>query len=356
MAEAPLDNRHGQGSATTRLSIIVINWRSALDLAACLDSVYRETPEGLFEVIVVDNASFDGCAEMLEKRFPEVRFIQALENLGFARANNLGAGTARGDVLLFLNPDTLAHDRALEKMFQTATGRADAGAVGARLLNRDGTIQTSCVQSFPTGLNQLLDAGLLRRLAPGSRLWGTRALAASGPAPVPVEAVSGACLMVGRDAFEEVNGFSTDYFMYGEDLDLCFRLAKRGRVNLHCPQAVVTHLGGGSSRSRMRGFGAVMTREAVMRFLATHRGSWSATWYRILMGWSALLRLALLAAAATGKKAVGRPHDYEPSIAKWLAIGHWCWRRREAVVRIGTGEAVPGRQGQIKKCAGSAAS
>ncbi len=316
----------------------------------------RETAEGLFEVIVVDNASFDGCAEMLALRHPDVHFIQAHENLGFARANNLAAEKARGEVLLFLNPDTVIHDRALEKMFEVAAGRPDAGAVGARLLNRDGSIQKSSVQSFPTVLNQILDADLLRRLTPDSRLWGTRALAAGGPAPVPVQAVSGACLMVRGDAFADVGGFCTDYFMYGEDLDLCFRLARQRKVNLYCPQATVTHLGGGSSSSRTSGFAAVMTREAVMRFLATHRGRWSATWYRILMGWSALVRLALLAAATAVRRIAGRPDDCGPSIAKWLAIWGWSCRRHEALARIGTGAAVPGNRGQIRKCAGSAAS
>lgn len=356
MVKAAGADREGRRATIPRLSVIIVNWRSARELAACLDSLAQETHPELYEVIVVDNASFDGCAEMLATHYPEVRFIQSHENLGFARANNLAAAMARGNVLLFLNPDTVIHDHAIERLFDVTWRRSDAGAVGARLLNADGTIQTSCVQAFPTVLNQVLDSELLRRLAPGSTLWGTGALAAAGPDPHPVQAVSGACLMVRREAFEQVGGFSADYFMYGEDLDLCFRLAKRQRVNLHCPQAVVTHMGGGSSRSRMNGFAAVMIREAVMRFLATHRGGWSATWYRILMGCSALLRLAVLTAAKAGRKTTDRPSDYGPTIAKWLAIWRWCWRRREVVVQVGSGDAIPGSQGHVGKCAGSAAS
>ncbi len=328
-----------------RLSIIVVNWRSAADLAVCLDSVARETAEGLFEVIVVDNASFDGCAEMLALRHPEVHFIQAHENLGFARANNLAAEKARGEVLLFLNPDTIIHDRALEKMFEVAVARPDAGAVGARLLNRDGSIQESCVQSFPTVLNRLLDSELLRRVATRSRLWGSRALAESGVVPVPVETVSGACLAVRSDAFKEVMGFSTEYFMYGEDRDLCFRLAQKGRLNLHCPSALVTHFGGGSSSTRATGFAAMMSRESTMRFLARHRGRWSAMVYRILMAVSAILRLGLLAAAGAGTRAVGRPRNYGPSVAKWLAICQWCLWRQQALAQMGLGPPTSERRG-----------
>ncbi|GAB4114335.1 MAG: hypothetical protein Kow001_15670 [Acidobacteriota bacterium] len=355
MAETASITRNRGTAAVPRLSVVIVNWRSAPDLAACLESVARETRPELYEVIVVDNASFDGCGEMLATRHPDVLFIQSQENLGFARANNLAARVARGDVLLFLNPDTLIHDHAIEKMFDVTAGRADAGAVGARLLNPDGTTQTSCVQAFPSVINQILDAEVLRRLAPRSRLWGSRAVAELGREPIPVEAVSGACLMVRREAFEQAGGFSSDYFMYGEDIDLCFRLARQGRVNLHCPDAVVTHLGGGSSRSRMSGFAAVMTRESVMRFLAAHRGSRSASLYRFLMACSALIRLGLLAVAAAAKRGARRRHEYGPSITKWKAIWHWCWRRRETLISVGRLRPIYPGEGQVEKCAGSAA-
>lgn len=315
-----------------RLSIIIVNWHSNCHLASCLKSINLQTRSELFEVIVVDNASFDGCAEMLASGYPDVHFIQSTENLGFARANNLGAKVARGEVLLFLNPDTVIHDRAIEKMLEITLGHPYAGAVGARLLNPDGTIQTSCVQAFPTVLNQFLDADALRSLAPNSRLWGIRALRVFGQMPVPVEAVSGACLMLRRDVFENVGGFPTQYFMYGEDLDLCFRLVQMGRINLHCPHAVVTHFGGGSSRNCATGFAAVMIRESVMRFLVEHHGRWSARFYRFLMGCSALFRLALLVMA---KKFTGRAHEYDASVSKWKSIWHWCWQRREALAKLG---------------------
>src|SRR5262249_12335433 len=156
-----------------------------------------------FEILVVDNASFDGCSEMIENEFPAVRFIQSHENLGFARANNLAFKHSTGRILLFLNPDTEVVGPAVASMVASLEAMPDAGVVGAKLLNSDYSLQTSCVQSFPSILNQVFDADYLRAMLPNSSLWGNKVLFQDSRDPRPVDGITGACLMVRRRVFEE---------------------------------------------------------------------------------------------------------------------------------------------------------
>jgi len=177
------------------LSIIIVNWNSKEYLRKCVGSILTGTRGLDFEIIVIDSASFDGCAEMLRNEFPRVRFIQSQENLGFAKANNLAFQSAIGEFLLFLNPDTEIVGPAINLLHSALKELPDAGAVGGKLLNSDGTVQTSCVQAFPTILNQCLSAEALRQLTPKARLWGMRAIFENGGKPSEVEMISGACLI-----------------------------------------------------------------------------------------------------------------------------------------------------------------
>src|SRR5271165_5655937 len=139
------------------LSIIIVNWKSVDFLRGCLASIFSPGSSLSLEVVVVDNASYDGCEEMLSREFPQVRFIQSRENIGFARACNLGFRNSTGRVVLFLNPDTKVLGNALSSMVDGLESQSHAGAIGCKLLNGDGSLQTSCIQSFPTILNQALD-------------------------------------------------------------------------------------------------------------------------------------------------------------------------------------------------------
>ncbi|HEY5814601.1 MAG TPA: glycosyltransferase family 2 protein, partial [Terrimicrobiaceae bacterium] len=205
------------------LSIIFVNWNSKAFLQNCLKSVYQHCAEFSFEIIVVENATYDGCGDMLAAEFKNVTFVQSSTNLGFGGANNLGARLASGRNLLFLNPDTLLLDNSLRQLCTALDSLPNAGVVGCRLVSGNHAVQTSCIQSFPTVLNQVLDSDFLREAFPRSTLWGTEALLQTN-SPSMVEAISGACLMVKRKEFERVGGFTEEYFMYGEDLDLCFKI------------------------------------------------------------------------------------------------------------------------------------
>jgi GT2 family glycosyltransferase len=303
------------------LSIIIVNWNSRDYLRRCLDSLRRHSPGTDREVIVVDGGSFDGCDRMLAEEFPEVRFIQSPDNVGFARANNLGFRHASGRHILFLNPDTEFHEDSPRILCERLDRLPGAGAVGCRLLNRDGTLQGSCVQSFPTPVNQMLDSEYLRSCFPRSRLWGTAALHAGGRDPAEVEAVSGACLLARRAGLERVGGFSEGYFMYGEDLDLCFKLRRAGEKVYYVPETSVTHFGGGSSASAAADFSTIMMRESVFRFMRWNRGEMAAWGYRLGMLASALIRLIFIGPLLLfGRRVVRHGRG---SLGKWYAVLRW---------------------------------
>ena len=305
------------------LSIVIINWNSAAFVRKCLQSIYRGTKGCDFEVIIVDNASFDNCGEMVRNEFPATSFIGSTVNLGFARANNLGAGAATGRNLLFLNPDTEVIGDALLSMVSFLDATADAGVVGCRLLNTDMSLQTSCVQAFPSILNQALDSEYLRQAFPNLRLWGIQALLTDGK-PAEVEVVSGACLMIKSDVFKVVERFTSNYFMYAEDADLCFKVKKAGWKNYYLGSASVVHHGGRSSEKKPEGnFASVMMRESLMEFMRLRRGSLYAAAYQLSTVVIAALRLLLLMIAFLFTLGGQRRRSLRPAFAKWVKVLRW---------------------------------
>lgn len=202
------------------LSIIIVNWHSANYVEKCLTSIIANAHTLKYEIIVVDNASYDGCDKLIENSFPEVRFIQAKKNDGFAKANNLGFQNSSGNNVLFLNPDTEIIGDAIRGMLTVIVTAPQTGLVGCKLLNTDMTLQTSCIQPFPTILNQILDSDLLHSRFPKLSLWGPTPHLQDKSGVTEVQVVSGACILIKRSVFEEIGGFSSDYFMYTEDMGL----------------------------------------------------------------------------------------------------------------------------------------
>src|ERR1700686_2653219 len=135
------------------ISIIIVNWKSAHYVQKCLETIYRDIGALLFEIIVIDNASYDGCDTMIAEQYPAVRFIQSSFNVGFAGANNTAYKQSCGKTILFLNPDTEVIGQAITTMHRLLWETPGAGAIGGTLLNTDGTLQASCIQAFPTILN-----------------------------------------------------------------------------------------------------------------------------------------------------------------------------------------------------------
>jgi GT2 family glycosyltransferase len=306
------------------LSIIIINWNSATFLRKCLESVYTGTKAIDFEVIIVDNASFDSCARIVQDDFPSAKFIQSPTNLGFAKANNLGAHDAQGRNLLFLNPDTEIVGEALCRMSSFLDATPDAGVVGCRLLNTDMSLQTSCVQPFPSILNQALDAEYLRRTFPNFNLWGMQAILQSDGMPAEVEVVSGACLMIKAEVFKSVGRFSSNYFMYAEDADLCFKVRQTGWKNCYLGRAVVVHHGGGSSGTKPENnFASIMMRESLLEFMRLRRGSVYAAAYQVTTVVMAILRLLVLTVVFLFTWGRYKRELLRRTFAKWVKVLRW---------------------------------
>ena len=306
------------------LSIIIVNWNSTEHLRKCLSSIAKDPSPPDLEVLVVDNASYDGSAEMVRGQFPKVKFIQSAENLGFARGNNLACEHARGRTLLLLNPDTEVYPEAMKRMLNQLWASPRVGAVGPRLLNSDLSLQTTCLQAFPTFWNLLLDIDWLKHRFPRWRFWGMRPLFSNQMTSDAVEMISGACLMVRREAFDDVAGFSPEYFIYGEDLDLCYKLKHAGWALGFVGDAEVVHHGGQSTRSRSEsGFSNVLTRQAVYYFICKTRGALYAKLCRMAICASAMMRIFILTLLRIAPANVSKSQTIQQTTKKWKQILRW---------------------------------
>ena len=278
------------------VSIICVNWNSLDYLRECVASIYAQTLDVTFEVIVVDNASLEEGVDSLRKGYPAIQIVRSSTNLGFAGANNLGFRHASGEYLLFLNPDTKLVGPAIDTMIQCARQLPDVGIVGCKLLNHDLSVSTTSMQRFPTILNQLLSLESLQLRWPGCPLWNLSPLFAGSTRPVTVEVIPGACMLLKRSVFAQAGMFSEEYFMYAEDLDLNYQVNRLGLKNYYVGSAQVIHYGGKSSSLQpVNQWATMMKHRAMVRlFTKTHGRMYSRT-YRIAMGASATLRLFALA-------------------------------------------------------------
>ena len=299
-----------------KLSILIVNWNSKDYLRDCLDSIRKTCAHLTPQVIVVDGGSFDGCDVMIAADFPEVEFVQSQDNIGFGRSNNLGFERVTGDALLLLNPDTELRPLAVDVLLAELERNPQAGLIGARLLNSDGSLQLTAVHPLPTPWNVAFDSDWLRR-----RWWicnGRREASES----FEVEAISGACMMTRADYFRRLEGLDPRFFMYSEDMDLCFRVSKMGFQIRYAPGSEIVHHGGGSSKTCFNRFSVIMIREALGIYMRTNLGFWQMALYRFLMGFSATLRLLVLIVAwvfvGTAKRQI-----FKKSILKWWSVLRW---------------------------------
>ncbi len=231
----------------TDVSIIILSWNTRALLADCLDAVERCGAGVSFEIIVVDNHSSDDSLAMLRERYPRVRVIANNENVGFARGNNQGVQAASGRYVLLLNSDAFLTEGALPALLAFAEAHPKAGMVGARLVNPDGSFQASFTP-IPTLKQEFLILSGLGRLLYGPNYPSRGAEMDAGPQRAGY--VEGACMLSPRDAYLQVGGLDEGYFMYAEDVDLCFAMQRHGWEVWYHPGAEVIHLGGASSKNR----------------------------------------------------------------------------------------------------------
>lgn len=248
------------------VSIILLNHNGFELTRACLDSILHHVPQ--VETIVVDNHSIDGSVAKLREEFPAVRFFELPENEGFGKANNAGARRATGSYLLFLNNDTIFEDDAVTKLRAVLDARPDVGAVGPRLLNPDHSLQLSFGYD-PSLINEWRVRRLQKKFTPLGHLDRER-LERQYPSSVEVDWLTGAALMVRREAFEGAGGFDEGFFMYFEDADLCRAMRMKGWKILYDPTSHIIHLRGGTVGTLSDGI-RLEYRRSQLRYYRKHR-------------------------------------------------------------------------------------
>lgn len=236
------------------LAIVIVNYKARDLLRDCLKSI--QASQGVSPVIyVVDNASADGSMEMIREEFPAVHLLSLADNIGYGAGNNAGLKAALDQVggpsryLLLLNPDTVLPADALSRSVAFLDGRPDAGAVGPKLVRQDGSLDKACRRGFPTPAVALYHFLFLDRVFPNSPRFARYNVTYLDPdQQAEVDSLVGAFMLIRREALEKAGLFDESFFMYGEDLDLCFRIRQHGWKIWYDPDVTVLHYKGASSK------------------------------------------------------------------------------------------------------------
>jgi len=223
------------------ITVIIVSWNVKDFLRRCLESIYRFARDIEFEVFVVDNNSSDGSGAMVKAEFPQVNLIANKENYGFSKANNQALIRSRGRYILFLNPDTELVDNSLKAMAGFMETHPDASAMGCRLIYPDGSLQSSC-RHFPSFFTDLMENLWLEWIFPRNPFFNYYHMGSWRHDTVrSVDVPYGACLLVRRNTIEDVGLMDERFFMYYDEIDLCYRIKKRGGKIYFTPDIKVLH-------------------------------------------------------------------------------------------------------------------
>ena len=227
------------------LSVIIVSYNVREFVKQCLYSLRQTRFDGESEIILVDNNSYDGTSEMVRQLFPEVRIIRNDHNLGFAPALNQGLAAATGDYFLSLNPDTIVEENTPQVLTDYLANHPQVGCVGPKILNSDGSFQKAAKRSFPRPWVAFTHFVGLAKLFPHSRLFARYDLSYLDPDEThEVDAVSGSCLCLPRRVIETVGPMDEDFFMWGDDLDYCYRIHLAGFKVVYLPETEIMHYKG----------------------------------------------------------------------------------------------------------------
>jgi GT2 family glycosyltransferase len=217
------------------LSVVIVNWNTSELLIQCLESIFNAESSLTFEVVVVDNGSTDNSVQAVSNRFPQVRIIANDRNFGFAMANNQGIRIGNARYYLILNSDTIVRPGSLDKLVHYADEHLEAGMVGPKLLNMDGTLQESWAE-FPSFWSEITGQPVRKRYPIGDPCFA-----------YDVDSILGACMLVREEVVRSIGMLDEEYFMYSEEIDWCFRI-KRGGWRIHYyPESEMFHIGGASA-------------------------------------------------------------------------------------------------------------
>lgn len=320
------DNREAGRTGSVDVSVIIVSWNVRKLLRACIQSVVSTRGNLTVQIVVVDNASHDGSAEMVCNEFPEVALVASNANLGFSRANNIGLKRADGRYVFFLNPDTVLHEEALIRLIAFLDDHADFDLVGPRLLSPDGDVQWVCARRLPSPSLILFQALYLHRLPIiGGALLNRMIAYYDLSENQEVEAISGAAMVGRRAVVDEIGGFDEAFLYTGEDVDLCLRLRERGSKIFYLADAAVLHFGAQSSvqaSARSEAMGVFSTGT----YLRRSHGRFHAVLYRTVVQ---LVQMPILVVVGLMKALLRRGSSADVHRRLAFAKAVWRWRVSE---------------------------
>ncbi len=233
------------------ISVIIVTYNSSVEITECIGSLTEAVKQYHYEIIVVDNNSSDNTCEVIESSFPGIKLYRNNRNRGFASGANRGAAEASGEYLLFLNPDTRVPENCIDEPMRYLSRNSRTGIIGPRLVDSRGKFLPESKRGVPTPAAALFRFTMLYRLFPHSPVINRYYMGGSDSSKtVLADAVTGAFMFMERAIFEDAGGFDEEYFMYGEDIDLCMRVSAMGYDIVYLPSVTVTHHKGKSGGMR----------------------------------------------------------------------------------------------------------
>ena len=290
-----------------QLSIIIVNYNVKYFLEHCLSSVIKAIKDIDAEIFVVDNNSTDGSKEFFLNRFSQVQFIWKKENVGFAKANNEALRLTKGDKILFLNPDTIIPEDCFEKCLPFFSTAKNIGSLGVRMIDGSGKYLPESKRGFPSSFTSFCKMTGLTKLFPSSKLFTNYYLGHLSENEInEIDVLPGAFMMIDKKVLDKTGGFDEDFFMYGEDIDLSYRIQNAGFKNYYFPLTTIIHFKGEStqkeSENYIRNFYGAM-----LLFVKKHYGKFQAGLY------SLMIRTVLWSKIIFRKKSVTQKGKFFPS-------------------------------------------
>ena len=286
-----------------RISVIIVTYNAQYFLKNCIGSVLKSKGLPAFEIIVVDNNSADASCEMLRKEFPEVVLIQNNTNEGFGKANNKAVSIAKGKYVLILNPDMIVGEAAIKLVYEFAEKTKDPGTIGVQFIDGSGNFLPECKRNFPTP-----KVAALKLLGFPKGYYADQV---RQDATAEVDILTGAFMFMKKEVYEEVGGFDEDFFMYGEDIDLSYRIAKTGYKNYYLGGVKVIHFKGESTQKN----------KAYLQNFYGAMGIFYKKHFKPNFMLNAFLNSVVNTAIRVKSNSNGMPQKQENKISKWTYIG-----------------------------------
>jgi GT2 family glycosyltransferase len=304
------------------ISIIVVTWNAQRYVRECLDSLMHATAGLSAEIIAVDNASTDGTPQVINQQFPRVTLISNAENMGFAKANNVGLRLSSGDFIFLINSDVNVPPDCLKRMVGYMEQHANIGLLGPRMLGPEGKTARSCMR-FPTLWNSFCRALALDSFFARSRLFGGSLMRDfAHDRMAEVEVLNGWFWLVRREALVQVGLLDERFFIYGEDIDWCQRFHQSGWRVVFYPEAEALHYGGASSANAPIRF-CIEMQCASLQYWKKHHGRFSSACYVLISLLNHALRIAGYVAAYTVSKSARSQAEFKirrsAACLRWLA-------------------------------------